>query len=206
MSAQELGTTDAARRGRPHTGRARNERVRQAILSSTIALLSKPDSGGVTIEAIARHAAVGKQTIYRWWPNKSGLVIEAITSEARDAVRDIDSGDVRRDLEHFLSRTFGVVKTRTVSQALRAMMADALCGDEGVEVLRGYAAERRAALAKILSRGVSRGELDANADVDCAVEQAFGFIWYRLILGDEPLTRSAAMQLARALLRQLGHR
>jgi AcrR family transcriptional regulator len=193
-----------ASRRRAHTGRARNEEVRQAILQSTLALLMSPEAGTVTIDAIAARAGVGKQTIYRWWSTKSALVIEALSDSARDRVPDIDSGDLRRDLEHFLTRTFRVVGSRPVTTALRAMMADALHDPQAADVLREYTARRRAALQAILARAAERGELSADADAAIAVEQTFGFLWYRLLLGHAPLTRKAAINITEGLLRQLG--
>lgn len=204
MRPQESGVLSGSE-PRPHTGRARNERVRQAILSTTVALLSEPGSGSVTIEAIARRAKVGKQTIYRWWPTKSALLIEAFTGEARNAVADIDSGSVRSDLEHFLARTLQAVQAPVVRGALRALIAGALADEESADILRGYAVERREALAAILRRGVERSQVAADADVGLAVEQAFGYIWYHLILADMTPPDSTAEGLTSALLRQLGH-
>lgn len=163
-----------------------------------------PEVATVTIDAIASHAGVGKQTIYRWWPSKAAVLTEALTESARDRVRDIDSGEVRGDLAQFLASTFRAVNSRPVAQALRAMMADALHDPQAAEVLREYTTRRRAALHTILERGVERGELSADADVALAVEQAFGFLWYRLLLGHAPLTRRAADNITQGLLRQLG--
>jgi AcrR family transcriptional regulator len=56
---------------RPHTGRRRNDAARDAILDAAFRLLSTPGREGVTIEAIAAEAGVGRQTIYRWWPTKA---------------------------------------------------------------------------------------------------------------------------------------
>ncbi|WP_431235994.1 TetR/AcrR family transcriptional regulator (plasmid) [Mycolicibacterium psychrotolerans] len=205
MSAQESDAPSMPS-GRPHTGRARNEQVRQAILASTVALLAEPGKGGITIEAVARQAKVGKQTIYRWWPTKSALLIEAFTGEARNSVPDIDTGDVACDLEHFLMRTFNAVRTPVVSGALRALIAGALADEDSAEVLRGYAAERRDALTAILTRARQRREIAADADLRLAAEQTMGYIWYRLILADTPLIDFTSDALAAALLRQLGHR
>jgi AcrR family transcriptional regulator len=58
-------------------GRPRSEHARQAILSSTLKLLQHTGFPDLTIEAIAADAGVGKATVYRWWPNKSALVVDA---------------------------------------------------------------------------------------------------------------------------------
>jgi AcrR family transcriptional regulator len=166
-------------------------------------LLMDPTRTPITVDAIASHAGVGKQTIYRWWPSKSAIMIEALTESARDHVRDIDCGDLRGDLEHFIASTFRVVNSRPVAQGLRAMMAEALYDPPAAEVLREYTAQRRAALLMILQRAAARGEFPDGPDMALAVEQAFGFLWYRLLIGHAPLTRKAALSIADALLRQL---
>jgi AcrR family transcriptional regulator len=200
---QRPGTTSAlAGAARAHTGRARNEQVRQAILDATMDVLMRSQS--VTIESIASQAGVGKQTIYRWWPSKSALVLEAITDSARDRVRDLDSGDVRRDVRHFLASTFRVVSSRPVGSALRAMLAEALHDPEAADVLREYTAQRRAALGAVLQHGVQRGQVSDDADIDLAVEQAFGFLWYRLLFENGSLGPKAAESIGDSLLRQLG--
>jgi AcrR family transcriptional regulator len=189
---------------RAHTGRARNEEVRQAILQSTLALLMSPEPRTVTIDAIAAHAGVGKQTIYRWWSSKSAVVLDALTESARDRVRDIDSGRLRSDLEHFLASTFRAVCSRPVAQGLRAMMADALHDPQAADILREYTTQRRIALQRVFQRAMERGELSADADIGLAVEQAFAFLWYRLLFGHAPLNRKAAVDITAALMRQVG--
>ena len=62
---------------RPARGRRRSERSHEAILAATQRLLLERGYRELTIEGIAARAGVGKQTIYRWWPSKAALVLEA---------------------------------------------------------------------------------------------------------------------------------
>ena len=68
------------RNGKRPPGRPRSENARQAILRSTIKLLRKGGFAELSIEAIAADAEVGKATVYRWWPNKGALVVDAFAS------------------------------------------------------------------------------------------------------------------------------
>jgi AcrR family transcriptional regulator len=67
---------------RQHTGRRRNAAARDAILDATFDLLRTRGAVGLTIDAIAEAAGVGRQTIYRWWPSKGAVAAEAMARGA----------------------------------------------------------------------------------------------------------------------------
>ena len=176
--------------------------MRRAILAAALRLLGEARDGVPSVEAIAAAAGVGKQTIYRWWASKAAVIVEAMTEYARLQVSPPDTGDVARDVEAFLVATFRSGRDPAVAGALRAVMAEAQRDPEATEVLRRYTAERRAALQAVFERGQLQGELAASADVTLLVDQAFGLIWYRLLVGHAPLTRTAAAALAKHLVLQ----
>ena len=76
----------------------RNESARQAILAAAIALVAELGYEKASIEGIARRAGVGKQTIYRWWPSKGAVVLEALDDSLATVVDFPDSGDIVEDL------------------------------------------------------------------------------------------------------------
>lgn len=149
---------------------------------------------------LAAASGVGKQTIYRWWPSKATIVAEALSELARDRVPDVDTGSVLGDMTAFLVDTFKAASNRTVSRALRTLMAEAQSDPRAADILHAYTVERRQAMTSLLRRGHERGELRAGIDLDVIVDQAFGFIWYRLMIGHAPLDRRAATALARSLI------
>ncbi len=69
-------TEEAAKKGRP-----RSEKSRKAILNATNKLLLQTSVQELSIEAIAKKAKVGKTTIYRWWPNKTAVVMDALANQ-----------------------------------------------------------------------------------------------------------------------------
>ena len=185
---------------RVHTGRRRNEQARLAVLQATVELLLRADAPPITMDAVAAAAGVGKQTIYRWWPSKAAVLVDALTHAARDRVPTMDSGDVHRDVTGFLEATFRAANSKAVSRALRTVMADAQHDAQAAEVLHRYTAERRSAMLALLKRGQDRGQLVDDADLGLIVDLAFGFVWYRLLIGHAPLTKTDAAKLAARLL------
>jgi len=156
----------------------------------------------MTVDALAAAAGVGKQTIYRWWPSKGAVLAEALTERAATEVADPDSGSVIADLEAFLVATFRNLRVPAVATSLRAVMVEAQSDPGTAEVLAQFTTKRRIAMRRLLERGQRRGELARQADLDLLVEQAFGFIWYRLLVGHAPFTRDAATRLVRGLVTQ----
>ncbi|MGH3765773.1 MAG: TetR/AcrR family transcriptional regulator [Pseudonocardiaceae bacterium] len=184
---------------RPHTGRRRNDAARQAILDAAAHLLAQPDGLAVTVESIAAAAGVGKQTIYRWWPSKGAVLLEAMTERARQTASIPDTGVLLRDLETFFTATFRGVGSPPAAALLRAVMAEAQRDPHVAHLLREFTRGRRQALREILDRGRDRGELPSGADLELIVDQAYGVLWYRLMVGHAPLTADLAARLARSL-------
>jgi AcrR family transcriptional regulator len=186
---------------RPHTGRRRNDAAKDAILEAAFRLLVTPGSEGVTIEAIAAEAGVGRQTIYRWWPTKGAVVAEALMRRARVAVPDRDTGSFAEDLAAFLTDSFAGLQPDGFASALREIAAAAQTDEHVARVLADFTAARRAALRSLLARGQAAGELAHDADLDMLVDMAYGVLYYRLLVGHAPLDASAARSLAAELTR-----
>ena len=186
---------------RQHTGRRRNDAARRAILDAALTLLSA--GAPLSIERLAKTAAVGKQTIYRWWPTKAAIVLEAMKDAAQLRIPDPDTGSLSRDLERFLVAMFSAARDPTVAGALRSLAADAVTDETAAEILRGYAADRRRVFKSLIERAASRGEIPPPDDADLVAEQAFGVVWYRLLISGGPTDGRSARRLARALILQL---
>lgn len=187
---------------RQHTGRRRNEAARQAILDAAAELLGQPGGAAVTIDMIAAAAGVGKQTIYRWWPSKGAVLLEAMTDLARTSAPTPDSGSLAGDLKTFVSATFRSAGAEPASSRLRAVLAEAQRDAHAGALMREFTSRRRDELRGILSRGLERGELRADTDLDLVVDQVYGVLWYRLMISQAPLTARVANRLTTALLRQ----
>src|SRR3954447_26140507 len=180
-------------------GRPRSESARGAILEATLALIERDGYGSVTMEAIARRAGVSKQTVYRWWPAKSAITLEALTEGAAAIAPARDTGSFEDDLRFFLRRT--VAGGRRNERLLAAVMAEAQLDDGFSAAFRDdFLAGRRQVLQELLERGRGRGELGEAANLDFLVEVAFATLWYRILARNGPLDRAFADRLTDALL------
>lgn len=193
-----LGRVTAEPQPRPHTGRRRNPAVRQAILDCAADLLADNDYSAVSIDAIAQAAGVSKHTIYRWWPSKGAVLLEAMAERARKLTPGLDTGVFADDLETFLAATFRTAVK--VSGLLRGIMAEAQRDPVAAEGLRQFTAGRREELRALLARGLRQGELPADSDLDLLVDQFFGLMWYRLLIGHAPLDDTVAARLVRSVI------
>jgi AcrR family transcriptional regulator len=181
---------------RQHTGRRRNAAARDAILDATFDLLRAGGGVGLTIDAIAEAAGVGRQTIYRWWPSKGAVAAEAMARGARAIASPRDTGSWPDDLTQFLIDSFAGLENPGLRRALRQLISAAQTDEHVAEMLAGFTAQRRAALRALLERGLARGDLPAGADLDLLVDVAYGVLWYRLLVGHAPLDELAARALS----------
>jgi len=191
--------TDTPRR--PHTGRRRNDAAKEAILDAAFRLLTAPGTDGLTIDAIAAEAGVGRQTIYRWWPSKGAVAADALARHARVAVPERDTGSFTGDLAAFLADSFAGLQDEVPAGRLRQIVAEAQHDEHVARVLADFTAVRRAALRALLERGRTTGDLAADADLDVLVDMAYGVLYYRLLVGHAPLDEKAARSLAAELTR-----
>ena len=193
--------TEAVPRGRP-----RSETARRAVLDAALQLCQRDGFQGLTIKAIAETAGVGRQTVYRWWPTKEAVLLDALRDVGLRESRRLapDSGETLRDVENLLATTFTLTQQLT-GKAIVGLMAEAQ-HDPGLSArLQGTViGPRRQALREILARGVERGDLsDAEVPLDLAVDFAFGTMWYRLLSRHAPVDADLAGQLTAALRRML---
>jgi AcrR family transcriptional regulator len=185
---------------RPHTGSRRNDAAREAILDVTFDLLRTQGADGLTIDAIAAAAGVGRQTIYRWWPNKVAVVVEAITQHARGIAPVRDTGSFRDDLAAFVRDSLTAAGQPGTLRALRQLGAAAQQDEKVAEVIADFTGERRAVLRSLLARGQASGDLSPAADLDMLADIMFGVLWYRALISREPLDTAAADRLTACLV------
>ena len=116
--------------------------------------------GRLTIEGIATRAGVGKQTIYRWWPSKADILLEAGAAKADLHVPVTDHGSYRADLRVFLEASYRMASYPGLADLLRALMAEAQIDPEfGDRFRAAFLERRREALAVIIDRARERGDL-----------------------------------------------
>lgn len=177
-------TVETARRGRP-----RSEKAHSAILDAAAELLLARGLGAVSMDAVAEQAGVSKATIYRWWPTKETLALDALHHEwaiANPPVRG--TGSPRADLLTLLSPWVSLVAKRPYGRVIAALLAEALTDPGfGEEWRRRFMGPRRDAARAILRVAIERGEIAANANVELALDLLHGPLYHRLLHGHLPL-------------------
>ena len=182
-------------------GRRRSERSHAAILAATQGLLVERSYHELTIEGIAARAGVGKQTIYRWWPSKAALVLEAYLSGQEAVPPPTEQATAREDVRALLGWLIAVLAEPTGGRVLAGLVGDLQHDPDLAEGFRrNVVPVRREAMLAALERGRERGELRADADLELAVDALHGAVFYRLLLSGEPLDDAFAEELSKQTL------
>lgn len=174
--------------GKRPPGRPRSEKARIAILQATLKLLSEGGFANFTIEEVADRAEVGKATVYRWWPDKGALIADAFAGSITHRLRFPDTGSVYTDMSrqmHQLVKVFRSRRGRIVSAILAAGQSDRA-------VLAAFRdrflwPRRREAYAT-LQRGIRRGELRRDVDLDLLLDSLYGPLYMRFLIQHDRLT------------------
>ena len=167
------------------SGRPRSERARIAVLDAVTALLDEVGYQHLTVEAVAARAGVGRTTVYRWWPTKAALIIEALGATLpRVAVGITDDG--RRDLRTVLDRMARAECGPRMAETLPALAAEARRDPDTAARLTGLLGPRRAADAAVLLAAAARGDIPLHVDVSLVLDIALGTLLWRRLRGEEP--------------------
>ncbi|HWE91607.1 MAG TPA: TetR/AcrR family transcriptional regulator [Pseudonocardiaceae bacterium] len=181
-------------------GRKRSETSRQAILTAAAELFGEVGYAGLTIEGIAARAGTGKQTIYRWWPSKADVLLDALADKTDLQVPIPDEGSFAADLRAFLAASFALGRYPQVREVLRAVMAQAQVDVAFGERFRnGFVRRRRDALSVLVDRADAKGELPEGVPASTIMDVVFGVIWYRLLVPLGPLDEGLPDELVALL-------
>ncbi len=153
-------------------GRPRSEEAHQAILDATLALLSEQGYSALTVEGVAVRAGVGKATIYRRWPSKLPLVVEAFGG--LPAFEDVDTGDLRGDLCGMLRKYLDQFNATSLAVILPSIIGERLHNPEFAELIDPLLRTRRQPLRHALERALARGEIEPDVDLDLAADLVVG--------------------------------
>jgi AcrR family transcriptional regulator len=182
FSPAAVRPAQGASRGR---GRPRDEAARQRILKAALDLMDETPFAQVTIEAIAERAGTSKTTVYRWWPNKAALVIEAFREAIAPELPLRDTGLLREDLTTQL-RNFARVLSGRGGRMLRSFVMAARSDPEVAAAFRTiWSNPRRAEAKQMLRQKQARGQFGKNADLDLVLDALYGPLYYRFLVKDE---------------------
>lgn len=190
--------SSTAHRGNRH---GRSEEARQAVLQAADDLLAERGFAGVTMEGIAARAGVAKQTIYRWWPSKVDVLLEAFTEDMAQHLTPEDHGDLGTDLRNHLARLAEFLTESDPGAVFRALTGQAQHDPQLATRLRDdHLTAQRDRDHLPLRRAIERGELPTDLDVDTALDQLVGPIYYRVLVAGSPVPRTFTDDLVAAFL------
>lgn len=182
------------------TGRPRDARLDEAILEATLALLEESGYPNLTMEGVARRAGTTKPAIRRRWPSRQRLVIAALAETVGTAPTP-DTGCTHCDLilgVETLSQAFGGTLGRRTLPALVAELAD------DPELDRVFTETlfrpRRATTEAALRRGIERGDIRPDADIDLLLDMLGATTYHRVLFGHLPVTDSLAHDVVMVLM------
>jgi AcrR family transcriptional regulator len=191
-SAQSVPLEPSRPSAQPGDTRRRSDRARAAILAAAWDLFAEHGLRELTIEAIANRAEVGKTTIYRWWPTKAAVVLDALHEHFDTTIGFPDTGTAREDLRRQLRSVIKLLATPT-GKAYLALIAESQHDpDLAAALAERYITARRAAATEVVERGIARGELRADVDPAAVVDLLYGALYYRLLVSHDPPSPSYA--------------
>jgi AcrR family transcriptional regulator len=185
---------------KPRAGRKRSEESLQAILTAASELVGEIGYARLSIEGIAARSGTGKQTIYRWWPSKADVLLDALAAKADLHVPVADEGGYAADLRAFLTAAFTLGRNPQILDVLRALMAEAQINAAfGDRFRSAFLNRRREALGIILDRARTRGDLPPVPAPGTVADIVFGVIWYRVLATGEPMDQRLVDDLVTTL-------
>ncbi|WP_433438274.1 TetR/AcrR family transcriptional regulator [Nonomuraea sp. CA-141351] len=174
--------------------------MRDAVLRATTELLSEGGLPAATVDAVSARSGVSKATIYKHWPNRICVAIDAFDLHMAETTPVPDTGSAREDLTEQV-RNVAAFYASPVGRVYAQLLAATVTDPEAAELLRRrFLAGRRELIRQIWHRGVDRGELRTDIDVEVAQDVLFGAIIFRLVSGHAPLGPSEADAMAEAAL------
>jgi AcrR family transcriptional regulator len=168
----------------PARGRPRIAELDERILSATRDLLAEHGYPSLSMEAVAKKAGVGKQTLYRRWPRRPLLVYEAHFG-GQDQTRTWlpDTGDLAEDLAAATAVLQAVFTAPGTVELVSGLVADCLAEPRLMAELRTRMMRPDLEVAGILfTRAVTRGELPADTDVESLAQILAGAMFAHHVL------------------------
>ena len=189
--------------GTDHHGNryGRSVQARDAVLHAADDLLVEHGFAGLTVEKIAARAGVAKQTIYRWWPSKVDILLEAFGEDVAKALTPVDHGCLATDLRAHLAATADFLTTSDAGAVYRALIGLAQHDPQLAARLRdSHLAAQHARDRLPFERAIARGDLPDDVDIEPLLERLVGVVHYRVLVTGEPVPREFTDALVDSLV------
>jgi AcrR family transcriptional regulator len=166
----------------PKPGRPRNAQVDQVILDATLHLIAEEGIQGMSLEGVAERAGVGKTTIYRRWPNKDILIIDALR-QIKIQVDLFDTGHFRTDIEQYLFKLQPIMADPLVSSVFLRIIGEAGARQEKFSTyFEHFFKTSFDTLYGMIDRARMKGEIRDDYDTIMILELIGGTIFYHMLV------------------------
>ena len=180
-------------------GRQRSIEAEDSILKATLYLLERKPLRQVTADAIARRAGVSKATIYKWWPNKSMVALDAFLGGMTARVAIPDTGSAEADFTEQLKSVTAFYKT-ALGKMFCQFLAEGQSDPAFLALFRDrFLYARRDAARVMWRRGVDRGEIRKEIDGEIVMDLVYGPMVFRLLAGHGSLNDHESEAMIEAL-------
>ncbi len=185
---------------RASSPRRRSEKSRTAIVTATRELLLERGFDGLTIEAVAARAGVGKQTIYRWWPSRPALVADVMLEDADKLLASVNhTDDLAADLVGWVGKLVTSLTTARGSAMLRTLTVACMEHEDiAVKLRAGFSAPLHDSVqARLVAAGIKEATAASAADA------IVGGVVYPILSGAQSYSRRRAELTTRLIVEAL---
>lgn len=174
------------RRGRP-----RDQKARDAILDAAMDSLLEQGVAGMNMDVVAAAAGVSKATIYRWWPSKEALAMDALYRKWESVPATTVTGSLREDLRNLLWPWTELVAWRPYGRVIAGLLVHVLTDPDFALTYRAYFVDQRRDHGRlILQEAIARGEIPARTHTETVLDLLYGPVYHRLMHGHAPLDQT----------------
>jgi AcrR family transcriptional regulator len=180
---------------------SRRARTEQAILAATRELLAEGGVRELTVEGVAARSGVAKTTIYRRWRGKDELALAVLIDMVEKVVATPDLGDTRKELIAFVDNAVQILGSTLMGRVMQGLVSELATNPKLARAFQErVVAMRVAEVKRLVDRGIERGDLRPDVDVELAHELLFGPVYYRLLLSGAPLVDDLARRIVDGVL------
>ena len=180
-------------------GRPRDAGADEVIMLASVEVLAERGPAGFTVDAVAARAGCGKATIYRRWPSRASLLLDTAHRMGLEPAL-VDTGSLRDDLVQIMAQLGTKLRDTAAGRILPGVIAEAAVNPEMREVLGRFIRDRRSRPRQAVQRGVDRGELPPDTDVELLLDVLGGTVFYREMVSGEPADEAFVERLVDRLL------
>jgi AcrR family transcriptional regulator len=182
-----------------HPGRPRDPAADRAILEATLVLLAEQGYADLVLLDVAKRARVSTATLYRRWPSKAPLVLDAL----RTLILTVplpNTGETRQDLILFLKERMQTAGSPLLTQVIPALVAEGQRNPDLATLFWSLQAPVRQLAFTLFERGIARGDLPASLDRELALDLLLGPITFRQFISGAALDPALASAIVDAVL------